>query len=215
MIKLISLDFWNSLAIPNPEYAKARTELLAATFNVSFDEAKKKYQETKELLDWMQLNGSWISSTHTFELLVEKFKDKNWRLANELLLNFVELLREYPPTVLPETIKALKNVKKRGYALCIGSNTNFLGGSHLEWHVLTPLRINSLFEFMRFSDQVGCAKPQYKFFEMIVLKSGYLPHEICHAGDSQIFDGAAEKYGIGFKYVAQPYNLIDILNSFE
>ena len=47
-IKHISLDFWNTIGIPNSTYAIQRTELIAEALRIPVLEAKEKYTKVKK-----------------------------------------------------------------------------------------------------------------------------------------------------------------------
>jgi len=81
----------------------------------------------------------------------------------------------------------LRELKKRGYRLAVLSNND----SRLR-SVLEELKIDSLFEEIFISAEMGCEKPDPAIFRKVESRTQTKPHEILHLGDSHSrdFEGA-------------------------
>ncbi len=84
-----------------------------------------------------------------------------------------------PWVVYPETLKALGQLKTFEIELAIISNFD----SRL-YTVLQALALDSWFQSVTISTQVGSAKPEAEIFEAALAKHRYLPSQAWHVGDS-------------------------------
>jgi putative hydrolase of the HAD superfamily len=95
-------------------------------------------------------------------------------------------------TLYPDTVGALKNLKKRGYELGIVSNFD----SRL-FDVLRGLAIADLFDTITISSLAHAAKPAPKIFRLALDKHAMDPAEAVHVGDSRRDDvEGARKAGL-------------------
>lgn len=225
MIHHLSLDFWKTLAIPNPEFSKARFKLLEEYSGLTLEGVKYLYGDIKNALDEDALNGITQSCFEAYLMLAIDLR-KDWTIENirELVVNINYQFFKHPPMIPEETIKELRKLKSKGISLSIGSNTNFVPGSLIKQAVLDPLDVD--FAFVLFSDELGFAKPSLKFFHTVIenTKKFYIEREdnawaisgsnICHLGDSKLFDAPAVKSGMEFVLVNGPHKLAEVLAKF-
>lgn len=184
----VSIDFWNCLGIPNPEYAKKRTALLK---DITFDQKNVAdlYYQTKKKIDQRvekfgaAMTPEWCAGILCSELAFTLFDAKN--LSAELQ----RLFNEYPPFISPHVIQLIVEMQESGHTFNLASNTNFIGGATIR-NYLNELGLNFP---MFFSDELGVSKPHASFFEN-------LPKNSIHIGDSVVCDynGATEA---GFKAI--------------
>ncbi|MDR0283070.1 MAG: HAD-IA family hydrolase [Candidatus Peribacteria bacterium] len=81
----------------------------------------------------------------------------------------------------PEVEHLVKNLKEKGYKLCICSN-NFPTRIH---ELDKKFSFLSLFDVVNLSYEVGVLKPDKRIFETLVEKAGCLPGEIVYADDKE------------------------------
>lgn len=225
-IKHISLDAWNTVLIPNPEFAEIRTTTLANVFNCSRVMAKAIYASVKKEMDTRaEQSGEACNVEWLYQYLVDRFPRVNEIDAEYLRVNFIEHAfskPEYRPTILQETRAQITRLHaERGITFSISSNTNFISGK-----ILGPMirsQINEL-SFMLFSDCMRSeyfdgkliipAKPHRKFFERVHEYAKFLhgdslkASEILHIGDSRICDFAgAVSAGLSAQLITDAYEL--------
>jgi len=192
----ISLDIWNTLFIPNPEYAKWRTNFLAERLDIDSSRAKKIYTSVKTCVDNdAEEKGISYRTDEVYVMLVAEYSKQlhipfphvTYMLTG-MRPAFEQKFREMPPTVLADAIRVIKAAQAAGHTFSIASNTNFITGPILAKH-LSSLGLDFLFYV--FSDLHGCAKPNPKFFQMV--QNQYhtavpRPDPITHIGDNPVCD---------------------------
>lgn len=210
MIKLISLDMWNTLIKSNPEYAKKRNEYLAYELSLPDDEVEKIYRTVKIESDKMaESESKCLSNTDIYKKFLSLIERQRYDWM-KIRTNLERLFCKYPPIVLPETIESIHNIQENNIELSIASNTNFIRGEVLNKAILSKWRIN--WKFYVFSDQINYPKPHFKFWKNVIRKASNIsPKEILHIGDNKICDGSCSTFDIQFQHVDYPSNLKYIL----
>lgn len=219
--KHISLDAWNTVLTPNKLFAKLRTAALSEFFGCDEELAKNIYTKVKRQLDSMAENeGVGFSTEYAWKLLANNFPAAEVNVE-DVQQTVEELFQRFDclPTILPETVSAIKALHGEGVTFSITSNTNFISGSILS-NVIARYFKNGEMSFMLFSDLtertptaggVGSiihriAKPNYDMFAKVQkfanLRHGHLDDwnlsksQIVHIGDNVKCDQVgAEKYG--------------------
>lgn len=200
-----SLDFWNTLATANAEYAFVRSRLLAARLGVPVEQAAALYAKTKRLLDLDAADrGIGYSVTEVYERLAgvcgiyiepEWLRSKVWQRLDGFRGDVEAAFWECPPVVSVETISVLDETTRRGHTFSISSNTNFVSGYAIDEY-LQRIGINPLFSV--YSDIEQVAKPNPRFFETVQrryleVKGNYLlADNAVHIGDSPVCDHPPE-----------------------
>lgn len=227
-IRHISFDAWNTLIIPNLEFSRARSELIAEVYDIPFEQAKAAYTQTKRFLDTAaELDGYGTSCSNVYKLLNAQLKGKlDDGHLTELRSDINELFAEFPPTLPDELAEVLIQMSDCGFTMNILSNTNYVGGNQLLTHVFDLKLGENFFEFTLFSDQHKVAKPHADFFNMMKIHAnfvneGYLrgalltelgSHEILHVGDNRITDvKGANDNNITALYVRDPHHTAALL----
>ena len=203
-MKHLSLDFWNTLGIPNPKYAEARNLVLAMEHGVSVEAAAGIYAEVKATIDRTHCaTARPLSWEMCHELLNERFGNRyNGSRGARVADALAEAFKAWPPTLLPGAVNALIRMQTTGMTLSITSNTNFIRGALIRDVVLAPA---VRFDFYLFSDEVGYAKPHPEMFGRLIERADLTPKEIVHMGDSVECDvQGAERAGIRRIWVADP-----------
>jgi putative hydrolase of the HAD superfamily len=208
----ISLDFWMTCGLPNPDYPALRTKYLSERYNVDpehVEETRKKY---KKRLDKIAEQGYGFTcfqnlSGYLWELTGQSVNaTKPYIYLNELFL-------KHPPIVLPEVKEAIKKMA-RSCIIGITSNTNFIPGATIAKACLMDLPIR----FMLFSDELGVTKPNpvifKKFHEQasIHINHPIIKSNVLHVGDSLTYDGPAKDFGFDVRIINHPTELLQIAN---
>jgi FMN phosphatase YigB (HAD superfamily) len=215
IVKQVSLDFWNCIGIPNPEFALARTKFLAKFLDDDFEALKKIHEREKKRFDHLGEEHHIQLSTNAcyYNLLCNIFAFPPKNTIASIRLQIEDMFRKYPATVLPEAVAAIKELKKRGFGINIASNTNYMGGKILRETVLYPTGID--FDFYVFSDELGYPKPSPKFFNEVFYKSveisgdrNFSVDSIVHIGDTRATDYVgATNYGMQAVLIDGPNDL--------
>lgn len=216
-IKHISLDFWNTVAVPNKEYAKARTVAIRDLFCSNSGMAQQKYSGTKKFFDTMaELAGFGTTSINCWKALNAQFKTPVENITS-LMAECIELFKQYPPTIPTELPGLLVKLRSRGVELNILSNTNFIPGVVLKEHVLLPAFGEETFGFALFSDEWSVSKPSPTFYQEVVWRATFInpdikPEQILHIGDHEITDvKGATAAGLQAELVTDPADLVCLL----
>lgn len=211
MTRALSLDFWGTLAVPNPAYSAARTAYLSRLANLSTAEANHRYRAVKRRLDGeAERHGTAVTPTAACARLAEALGVP--LAAGELRGQLESLTRASPPVVTPRTLDELRQAADAGLVLCLASNTNFLGGA-----LMTELFPDLPLHGRVYSDQVGTSKPHADFFGAVlgVIRRhalGLEPAEVTHVGDHPVCDrDGAERTGFAAVLVRSPADTDDAL----
>lgn len=224
-INHISLDFWNTIASPNPEFAAARNFFLSKVCDIDEQIVAKLYTTTKKELDELILHQAvHITPYFCYQQLWYNvpFANKSADLFRSIEHKINDLFKYYPPIISDELITALLRLRENNIKLSIASNTNFISGQLLYAELHKALKrnkynkkishINELFSFAYFSDLIGTSKPNRLFFELIKINIDNTQSAI-HIGDSLIYDAPITNYGIKFQHVKNPQQTLNILNT--
>ncbi len=179
----ISLDFWNTLAEPNREFAQARNEYLAKLLDVTPEWVATEYQGVKRELDEeAATDGRSTPVGRCWWRLLERF-NKSTIYTFQIVEQTERLFKFYPPRIPDLTRLHIDRLFDKGVTFSIGSNTNFIAGRNL-WRLVQTHRLP--IEFGVFSDEMNCSKPHPNFFgEMKRRTEG---RELLHIGDSYAHD---------------------------
>lgn len=214
MIRHLSLDFWNTLASPNPEFGKARLAFMAEYLHLPEGQVKEAYRFVKTASDTAaERFGSACTCDEIYGRLLSQVGSPD---ADGIVLRngLDALFQEHPPIVLRQNIEALLALQSKGVLLSIASNTNFISGSVLDAIVLSTWGVTWAFQV--FSDQVGMSKPNPGFWGTVAKKtwcSGGLRDATWHVGDNLICDGSCRIAGIRFLRVGSPADLALVLEN--
>lgn len=235
-IKHISLDAWNTVLAPNPDYARARAQHLSHVYLCSEQFAKHQYQEVKKFADkTAEIYGQAVFIENLINVLHEKFPNVGDRNQDLTRSAFDVLFQQYPPSISFDARQEITRLSKLGYTFSITSNTNFISGS-----VLGPFLKKAIPElsFMLFSDlmpEVGVmrnmpnqcrhsikpAKPHHSMFAEVLRYANCARDEntdrlemqnVLHIGDSEVcdFKGALDA-GMQARLISNADGLVDVL----
>lgn len=182
----ISLDFWGTLAAPNPAFAKARNEYLAKALGKPLPLVREGYTAVKRFLDdAAEKYGIGMPVEAAWRILFGQFGQQPEYIGH-LMSDVRSLFLANPPTISPDTITEMYRLTKAGFTFGIASNTNFVPGQVIR-DLLDRHRILFLMSGCLFSDELGYAKPSSHLFARIKERApeGW---SICHVGDSLVCD---------------------------
>lgn len=195
MTKIISLDFWGTLAFSNLEFKKAQYVLIKNYIpDISFSEFIDKFKEVKLQVDAMVESTS--RQPNRIKLYSEMFP--NWSQVD--ILSFInysnELFLKYPPILMKGTSAWIDGLREKNYILYISSNTVFINGDVLSKFIFNELGI--VHSNCNFSDELGVSKPNKLMFTQFPFKPDF------HIGDNPLTDGKCLDYGIEFININVP-----------
>jgi putative hydrolase of the HAD superfamily len=224
-IKHVSLDAWNTILIPNTQYARRRSYILAEAFSCSPEFAAKAYTAVKRRLDkHAEETGEGYATEYVYNELLAAFP-RHLNVEELRVLRIEDEFLNTPPSVLEETKKAIQSLKDRGITVSISSNTNFISGRILGRFLQEQV---GNFDFMLFSDTMQMshsvksgwfipAKPSPAFFSAVakycsVLHPEISAENILHIGDNEICDyNGAKSYGFQAKLLPSVNDLPEML----
>ncbi|MCL4385856.1 MAG: HAD family hydrolase [Cyanobacteria bacterium] len=100
------------------------------------------------------------------------------RLANILENNF----RNRKIKIYPETIKVLKNLKKKYNLIILSNHTDEILDK------VKRLQLNTYFSYIFYSQKIGFSKPNKKVFDYVINKLKCNKNEIIYVGDNYFVD---------------------------
>lgn len=211
MITNVSLDYYGTIAQPNENYAKLRTEFLSDFFKVTPEVLNQKYKEVKKYIDWVLINDNHVAHLETLSSLAKKLNHSGGESTQVYLSQTLEqLFFENPPIISEKVLSLISQLQNRGLVINIASNTHFSKGRWIKSH-MSNIQCLNLFNFTLFSDEIGYSKPQFGFFRTLVDRAGVMPENICHVGDSLACDGAAAKFGLKFQETQNLANTLQFI----
>lgn len=217
-----SLDVWNTLIIPNSEFAEKRNQLIGDKLDVKAEFIKQVYKDTKRYFDERsELYGIGEITTNVykqfsinvFSILSSEFTF--WEIEEKLAgleEELQKLFLQYPPTLLDEIVRTINKAESNGHAFSIGSNNNFIKGET----ILKFFEKNNLkFYFSLFSSRRGIAKPDPEFWKIIIYMAGVygLKYDnMIHIGDNPICDNPG-KY-MRHAIIESPFQLANTIKEY-
>lgn len=200
MIKHVSFDVWNTLISANPEFAKARTQLLADFTDVDFSLAKHEYTKLKQKADNLsERNGLALPTPTLVRILLGSLLpgEPSQDLIRRYIMSMNDLFIEHHPIMPQSVIDLIDELVSAGVTVSIGSNSNFISGKVM--HPWINQAVGEKFSFGVYSDLVRVGKPSAAFFGHIIdevraRRIEVRNTEILHVGDSDRCDrwGASE-----------------------
>jgi FMN phosphatase YigB (HAD superfamily) len=205
----ISLDFWGTIALHNPDYRAEVTRYFAKILSVSDHEGEARYKLVKDACD---LEAEMRGTAVTPHEAVKRLAGNTDICVDSTVAEIERLVRKHPPRLHPDFPKVLSDLQNQGCIIGVSSNTNFISGSTIQSVFRLP------WDFEVYSDEIGASKPDRKFFKHLLweigaIKGWNLMEGIYHIGDNQICDGGATKVDLEFLLVNSPNDTITHLKS--
>lgn len=223
-VKHLSFDVWGTIVSVNPETKKLRTRFLADHFGLEPEKAHSMYSTLKASFDDVENNrANYCKDTdETYRLLVRTMRGFTPVFINEeaeYVRNvFAGIFLKAPPFVDPELVGVLRDliVRRKKFTASLGSNSNFIPGTLMRDY-LEEMIGKDVFAFAIHSDEIGFAKPNWRFFEAIkssakTVCSVHDSRRILHIGDNKECDleGASEAE-LQSKIVSNPADTLRLL----
>jgi len=201
VIRAVTLDCWGTLLLDGPgsddRYRPQRlrafaTVLSAAGVTVSAAQLERAYTASGRRLAavWQRLRDVPVEG-HVSAVLEAVDPDLPARLAATTIAELVDAYASpalrVPPAVDDGARTALAELKTRGLALAVVSNTMRTPGAVLR-QVLDRAGLLVPFAALTFSDECGIRKPDPEIFLRTLREVGVRPEEAVHVGDDPVLD---------------------------
>ncbi len=189
-IKLISLDFWETIVdfLDKSDIIKLRLERINSISNIlSIDKeiVSKKYDEViSHMCDIREKTCREFTVDEFIENLLKALNFDN-TYKDQLKLIFSETVRRYIPGPTNGVKEFLEYLKDRGYIVVIVSNT--INGK-LERELLKEYGLFDYFDSMVFSSEVRVRKPSKDIFYIALNRFGVPNYRAIHIGDDPLSD---------------------------
>ncbi len=196
MIKLVSLDLWDTLITDKEDNERERdfqrADCILKMLNLS-DEYRGKitdhFNELNKSLKYPSTENEWAITPET--QLQRLFRTINVYPSGEQFLSTLKFYTECdlsnPPVLIENDVSICLEKLKENYKLVLISNTGRTPGSVLK-KLLEELKILNYFDMLIFSDEVKMRKPEPKIFLTACEAFHVLPQETVHVGDSVLMD---------------------------
>lgn len=186
-MKAISLDFWGTLCVSNPEFRENQFKLLNEvdeSITLEYWLSQKVYY--KKLADIeAETRGEQLDRLNLNKLIFPKWDvadiEKFMSLSDELFVKYSPF-NHLPPSFI-------NTARQAGYVIYVSSNTVFTSGVALSRVIYDKFAIPK--SNCKFSDEIGKAKIDASMFDFEIKPT-------FHIGDNPKTDGASELYGIEF-----------------
>ncbi|MBI5323943.1 MAG: HAD family hydrolase [Ignavibacteriae bacterium] len=203
-IKVITIDFWNTLFDSSGGNERNNYRLAAFIKEVDKYGIQFKAEDFNEAIkkSWEYFNNIWKNDMRTpspFESAEFFWKNLNLPYDNDSIKTLSE---EFGNAILVHQPKLINGVKESlkilnmNYKLGIVSDTGFSPGTVLR-QLMENNSIIEYFDTFSFSDETGVSKPHPKAFMTVLNLFGSRPDEALHIGDIEQTDiEGAKKLGM-------------------
>lgn len=215
MLKLVSLDLWNTIIEDDPKLEEKRGEIRVKKIfdyllflNISFEEVKKAYESMSVWL--FETQNKTLRSINTTKQIFYIFKQFN-AYPNPIVLNDIKKTYEsaifqIPPSLVDGVEELLIKLKKLNLKIAILSDAGRTPGWALR-ETLNRLNISKYFDKMFFSDEIGYVKPNKNSFKCLIKEFNVKKEEVVHIGDSLEKDIiGAKNFGINYIHFSKEGN---------
>jgi HAD superfamily hydrolase (TIGR01549 family) len=207
MIKVISLDYWDTIFKMenefNPQlYRLGKLKQILGESDIKLEDRlfSDLYREV-----WQKFEKEWkenhytMSTSEIIDYILNRLNAKIPESSfNELVKHFEEALLYNPPELMTN-FNDIINYLSENYKLAIISDTGFTPGRVLR-QLLEMNNLYQHFSFFVFSDEFGKSKPNPNTFLSVLNHFGAEPHESVHIGDNERTD-IAGAYSVGMKSI--------------
>lgn len=187
MKKLISFDLWNTLVKSNPEFSKARIELLKQYSNAAEEDIKSIFKEVKHSFDALvEKYGVQFDNRMLYNIVFDKLNINNidQRERNLIINQINDLFLEYLPLFYSEdTLEIVKKLKNEKYFLVLISNTLFIDGIIVD-KAIEKIGLKQYFHNTVYSSSSYISKPHKDIFYKAYVPLTHNKSEIIHVGDN-------------------------------
>jgi putative hydrolase of the HAD superfamily len=195
-VRVVSYDFWATLARGNSAHLRSRVELLATAFGgVPFEAARNALRSVDAELDRRtEITGEQYGFAARVDAIgaalgADPLDEARLRVLED---GFHSAFLSHPPSLTdPSLPTVLAKLADGGRSIAVTSNTGFITGRLLRV-ALRHLGLAPFVDRTVFSDEVGHAKPAREIYAHLSASSGRPGAEILHVGDNRYtdYDGA-------------------------
>lgn len=211
-IKHVSFDFWDTLAVGNPDYIQKRAEFFSSKYDVDVESVKGAIKKVKS---WCDMLGEQTLTTiphDTQYLLILRELQIAITELPIILANMKRLFTEHPPKVIiPSSV--LDRLDNDDKSVSITCNTGLASGDMI-YDFLSETDL--VFDREYFSDEERYFKPHPLIVSWMIdyHPDVYFANEILHIGDNLATDGKlCELTGMHFVHFSKDkMNYEDIFN---
>lgn len=216
-IKAITFDFWDTLYKGNSDNRLKRNHYLYSVSSAeNVGEVEIVINKTKKSLESnMERLGIAYTSEFFWDIIA-----KHLRITYRDLQTFHKFSKDNflanPPISIFEDKDLIR--LSEDYKLGIISNTLSIPGNTIRQFIgnQSVFKSTIIQDSIIFSDEVGCAKPNYKIFKIAHSKIPYLSEEILHIGDNSRCDvEGAKNYGFNTLFLKDGFNYEKIINKIK
>lgn len=194
-IKAVTLDLWQTLLLDQDGASERRNQIRCNNLSRALGQlgieasAGQLSYVLKEMSSW--LKGVWASDrevTHSDQIRFVLEKASGGAVTGgeewfEIISSaYVSPIFEYPPYLDPTADRLLRWLKGHDKRIGLICNTGMTPGFTLR-QILQRKGIDSYFDVMVFSDDVGIRKPDRSIFGLTAAKLNVTPNEMVHIGD--------------------------------
>ncbi len=191
--KVISLDFWRTIAKPNPRFNDERIKLLSKYFEVDKPTVKSIFFKVEKIAEkQIDANGQQFGFEDRIILMASFLGVDLYDFKEDLYSELESLFLNFSPTLMESELgSAMAEHHQNGLKFGLISNTGFIKGETLtNW--LKSVHLLSYFDFLVYSDEHGVGKPNSRLFDVFWKETKVQKENILHIGDNPIcdYDGA-------------------------
>jgi putative hydrolase of the HAD superfamily len=189
----VSFDVWNTLVVPNPEFARRRSAYLAAALQRDVDLVRRAYAQVKLELDAdAEREGSALATPDVYARLFAACECTPTPAEADALRRGVDaLFLAHPPALAPALVPLLADLRAQAITTSIASNSNFISGALMQPWLESATQHE--FACAAYSDLLGRAKPAAALFDHVVAqvqrrRPDLQRHTMLHVGDHPTCD---------------------------
>lgn len=192
MLKIISLDLWDTLIEDDPNLEEKRGEIrikklyeYLSPLKISLKDIEKAYIKMSEWLFSTQkkTQKSINVSQQIYFILKEFGAIPNSLVLEDIKKSYESAIFQFPPKVIDNVYEFLEKIRKLNLKLCILSDA----GRTPSWalrEILNRYKLLNYFDKTFFSDEIGYVKPNKNTFKKIIEEFKVNKDEVIHIGDS-------------------------------
>ncbi len=200
-ISAVSFDLWETLIKDSSRMAEKRSEyrineiyeiLSKINSNITLENIKNSLNYIRERCTQDHNKELDINFDERVIQLIEKISNKEKiNLTKNIPISIGKIIDEaflkFPPEIIHGAEEVIKNIYKKGYKICLISNTGFTSPKTYKIY-LEKIGLLKYFQFILLSNELEMAKPSKNIFEIAVKKLSVPAQEILHIGDNYTAD---------------------------
>ena len=200
-ITAVTFDLWQTLLLDTREQGRARAQVridgaIAALGRVGLaydeDHVREAYRACYRTCHAIREHEKDVSFRQQVEIFIGHIEDGllgrlSEATVQEVVTAYADSFFVYPPWPHEDADRVLRQVKGRGYAVGLISNTGMTPGATFRTF-LKQQGLLQYFDAAVFSDEVLLAKPAVEMFHRTIEAIGATPEETVHVGDHLLND---------------------------